>query len=96
MAAAECVLRSHGLKARLLLIAVLAGLVSLTDTESSSGFPLLSKIPLIGRLFRENLRVKELSQVMLVIKPHLTSLPPSEYLTRQVWLGSETRPLSMY
>jgi hypothetical protein len=33
--------------------------------------------------------------VLIVIKPHVTSLPAGEFATRTFWFGSETKPLTI-
>jgi hypothetical protein len=31
-----------------------------------------------------------------VLKPHLISMPPWEYVAKPIWVGSESKPLSVY
>ena len=76
--------------------AVIAGLIEVTNFESRTGWPWLSEIPLFGRFFRQNDIEKASSDVMLVLKPHLTTLPPWEMARPSIWVGTETRPLSVY
>ncbi|MBL0157551.1 MAG: type II and III secretion system protein [Bryobacterales bacterium] len=70
--------------------AVMAGLVQDTITQSWSGIPLLAAIPAL----RVNDKAKDSNQLLLLIKPRLVNLPPSESLTWAVRSGSETRPLT--
>ncbi len=74
--------------------AVVAGLVTESHSSSVTGIPGLKDIPGLGVLLRENTKSDEADNVLLVIKPHVTSLPASEYAGRSIWVGSETRPLS--
>ncbi len=74
--------------------AVVAGLVTDSKTNNVSGIPGLKDIPGIGVLLRQNTKSSEKSNLLIVLKPHLMSLPPGEFLTRSIWVGSETRPLS--
>jgi type II secretory pathway component GspD/PulD (secretin) len=75
---------------------VLAGLIQITDSDSRQGWPFLSDLPWIGRLFSQNTKEKDSSQVLLVLKPHLTTLPPWESAQHSIWVGTETRPITVY
>ncbi len=71
-------------------VAVMAGLVRDTISQSWSGLPLVSAIPAL----RVNDKAREANQLLLTIKPRLVNLPPSESYTWAVRSGSETRPLT--
>ncbi len=68
--------------------AVIAGLVRETLTQSWSGIPVLA----IASPFRSNDKSMERTQLLLTVHPRLVNLPPSEFPSPQVWVGSETRP----
>jgi general secretion pathway protein D len=72
--------------------AVIAGLMSASQARTISGLAGLSRVPLLGPLLGQNTRDESESQVLVVIKPALLSLPPSEAATRVVPLGAEQRP----
>lgn len=72
--------------------AVIAGLLSTSDARSILGVAGLSTLPAIGPLLRNNNRNRSTSQVLIVITPRLVSLPPREFPTHEVWVGSEARP----
>ncbi|HLK49697.1 MAG TPA: FG-GAP-like repeat-containing protein [Bryobacteraceae bacterium] len=72
--------------------AVVAGLLSSSDARSILGTAGLSRLPGIGPLLRNNTRNRSNSQVLMVITPRLVSLPPGEFATHEVWVGSEARP----
>lgn len=74
--------------------AVVAGLVNESQSSSITGIPGLMHLPGIGIALRDNEKSADESRVLLVIKPHIVSVPPSDYATRSIWLGSETRLLS--
>jgi hypothetical protein len=74
--------------------AVVAGLFTDEQSRAISGIPGLVDIPAFGVALRENTKSKTQNNVLIVIKPTVTSLPGSEYATRTLWVGSETRPLS--
>jgi type II secretory pathway component GspD/PulD (secretin) len=71
--------------------AVVTGLMSTTASRNYSGFPLLDRIPVLRDLFGDNTRNTQSSDVLLVIKPHILSVPPVEQLTRAIWVGSEAQ-----
>jgi len=74
--------------------AVVAGMLSPTDSKAVSGFWGLSRIPLIGNLFRQTTRDKERENLLIAIRPHLLSLPPDQIVTPKVRVGTETRPFT--
>jgi len=76
--------------------AVLAGLVQMSDAETKTGIPFLSDIPFLGKLFSQNDVEKASSEILLIFKPHLTTLPAWDRVTPTIWVGTETRPLSVY
>lgn len=75
--------------------AVVAGLVTDSQSRSISGIPGLMHLPGLGVVLRDNDRSRDQTNVLIVIKPRITSLPPSESSTKPIWVGSETRPLSI-
>ena len=76
--------------------AVVAGLVTTSDSETPTGIAGLSTLPVIGGLFTHHVREQDRSDILLVLKPHLVSLPPWEYVTPALWTGSETRPVTPF
>lgn len=74
--------------------AMVAGLMSTQDARTLMGTAGLSTLPAVGPLFRQNTKNRSDSQVLIVIKPRILSLPPSESPTRTVWVGSESRPIT--
>jgi general secretion pathway protein D len=73
--------------------AVLAGLLSSTEAKTISGIAGLNSVPVLGPLLRQNTREKTDHEVLILLKPTLLSLPPSEFVTRAVRVGSESRSL---
>lgn len=67
--------------------AVLAGLLSTQETRAISGIPVLSLIPFL----RSNTVTRDMGQTLIVLKPHIQVLPPTEYPTWRAWTGTETR-----
>ncbi len=76
--------------------AVIAGLIQNSVSESRSGIPGLSSIPVLGRLFTQTTKTENVGQTLIVLKPRLVSLPPWETPTPVLWVGTETKPLSLY
>ena len=67
--------------------AVLAGLVSSSETKAFSGLPGVMSIPFL----RQNTPSSDRSETMIILKPHLLRLPPTEAVMHTAWIGSETR-----
>jgi type II secretory pathway component GspD/PulD (secretin) len=72
--------------------AVIAGLMNASQARTISGLAGLSRVPLLGPVLSQNTRDNNEDQVLVVIKPSLLSLPPSEAATRLVPVGTEQRP----
>ena len=71
--------------------ALLAGLMSDSDARSITGIPVLSRLPLIGSVMRDNEHTRIGTDVILLLRPVLLDAPPDPSLARRLWLGSETR-----
>lgn len=77
--------------------AVIAGLVQTNDSNVQNGIAGLASIPILGRLFfSQTNREKDSSEVLIVLKPHLLTLPPSDFVPDTIWVGTETRPLTAF
>jgi general secretion pathway protein D len=75
--------------------AVLTGLMSRTEAASLSGIAGLANVPVLGRLLGDNTRDTDRTNTLLVIKPRLLNLPPTEFPTPTLVTGTETRPISL-
>jgi type II secretory pathway component GspD/PulD (secretin) len=73
---------------------VVGGILSTTDSKSTTGFWGLAQIPLLGNLFKQVSTDKERSQILIGIRPILLSIPPDQLPTPALRVGTETRPLS--
>jgi type II secretory pathway component GspD/PulD (secretin) len=73
---------------------MITGLLNPSEARTITGAAGLSRIPYIGPLL--SVRTKDESeQVELVlIRPSLVTLPPSEYPTHRIYTGAEGRPIS--
>jgi general secretion pathway protein D len=76
--------------------AVVAGMLTTTDSETPTGIAWLSDLPWIGGLFAHHVHARDRNETLVVLKPHLVSLPPWEYVTPTLWTGTETRPASQF
>jgi general secretion pathway protein D len=69
--------------------AVVAGLDAITRTISRTGIPGIADIPWLRHVTAQNTRSTENSRLLIVLKPHLTRLPASAWLSPQFVYGSE-------
>lgn len=76
--------------------AVLTGLMQTTDSLSISGIAGLSRLPLIGHLFRGDTITRDSDDTLIVMKPHIIGLPPWDFPVSEMEVGSETRPISLF
>jgi Bacterial type II and III secretion system protein/FG-GAP-like repeat len=74
--------------------AIVAGLVSDTQARTILGIPGLSTLPGLGPLLRTNTKNTDTSVILIVIKPVVIGLPPDQFVSRPLWIGSEARPLT--
>jgi general secretion pathway protein D len=73
--------------------AVIAGLVTDNDFRTLSGPAGLLNIPVLGAALGQYSRTRDDVELLLVIRPRLVTLPASEVVqTREIWLGTESRP----
>jgi type II secretory pathway component GspD/PulD (secretin) len=68
-------------------------LVTSNETKSFSGIAGLAQIPGLGAALRKNDRQKSEGQTLLVLRPRIVGFGASEYVARDIWVGTETRPL---
>jgi pilus assembly protein CpaC len=76
--------------------AVIAGLAVSSTDDVTNGIAGASRIPLLGNLFKQKVINHADSQTLVILKPRLVNLPPFEYATRSMWVGSESRPRTVY
>lgn len=74
--------------------AVVAGLVSESDARTLTGIAGLASIPILGPLLSKNGKEVIHSEALILLRPKIRSMPPSERATRLYWYGSEMKPLS--
>jgi general secretion pathway protein D len=76
--------------------AIVAGLVNTVDGDTFTGLAGVSKIPWIGRLLRTNNINHSTDEVLVVLRPHLVASPPWDEVAKPMWVGTETRPLTLF
>ena len=68
----------------------LAGLIRTDETNSDSGFPGLSEIPLIGRLFSNKRNEAQRTDVILTMTPHIIrNAEITQEDLEPIWVGTE-------
>ena len=73
--------------------AVVAGLLNTSDARTITGIAGLSRVPYIGPLISKNEKDKSRDEVLILLRPVLLTLPPSQTEHPPIYLGSDTRPL---
>jgi len=76
--------------------AVIAGLTQESNGDTRTGIAWLSDLPWIGRLFTNSTISHNSAQLVIVLKPHLLNLPPWEDVNPTLWVGTDSRPLSVF
>jgi type II secretory pathway component GspD/PulD (secretin) len=71
---------------------VVAGLMTASQARSISGLAGLSRVPVLNQVLNSHTRDETESQVLLLIRPTLVTLPPGETPTTVIPVGTETRP----
>jgi hypothetical protein len=79
----------------------LGGLTRVTETNQSSKVPILGDIPLVGSLFRSNQKVKQKTEVVILIVPRLAPgftrrkpVEPESEPVRSSAAASESQPIT--
>jgi general secretion pathway protein D len=72
--------------------AVLAGIDENTHTRTRNGLPGLAQIPGLNQVLGENTRDDKSENTLLVIKPTITRLPMSGFVSPQYFLGPRAGP----
>ena len=76
---------------------VVAGMVQLTRSDATTGVAGLSRIPILGRLFRHKTRQQDNNEILIVLKPRLVGDPSLDrVIAGPIWTGTETRPITVF
>ena len=74
--------------------AVVAGLMNTQESRSIAGLAGLSRVPFLGPLTSTHEKNTSGDLVLLLIRPHLLTPPPSARKTYSFHLGSEAHPIT--
>jgi type II secretory pathway component GspD/PulD (secretin) len=74
--------------------AVVAGLLGRNDARTIAGVSGLSRIPVLSQLTSTHEHDQSTDQVLILVRPHLITLPPSVAATHTFRMGSDNRPLT--
>jgi len=72
--------------------AVVAGLQQNTDSRNIAGTAGLSSIPVLSQIFSQHMKEKDRSEILILMRPHLLSMPGNQSIPKDLRVGSETRP----
>lgn len=70
--------------------AVVAGLLDSSEARTIRGLAGLSRLPVLGPLFRRQELARDSTEVLILLKPHVVA-PPPESLAGAVYVGTEGR-----
>jgi type II secretory pathway component GspD/PulD (secretin) len=62
---------------------VLGGLITEDKRRNTSGFPVLSRIPLVGAIFRNTTKMNQRQELIVLMRPEVTLTPLDQYHLRQ-------------
>jgi general secretion pathway protein D len=74
--------------------AVVAGLLDQTEARTIAGLAGVSRIPVLNALTSTHEHDKTNDEVLILLRPHLVTLPPSVAVTHTFRMGSDNRPLT--
>jgi general secretion pathway protein D len=74
--------------------AMVAGLLNTSDASTIAGLAGLAQIPYVGPLFSTHEKDKSSSEVLILLRPRVLSLPPSQSINPRIYLGTDTRPVT--
>jgi general secretion pathway protein D len=74
--------------------AVVAGLLDQNEARTIAGLAGLSRIPVLNALTSTHEHDKTNDEVLILLRPHLVTLPPSVAVTHTFRMGSDNRPLT--
>ena len=72
--------------------AAVAGLLNSRETRTIAGLAGVTRVPVLGPLTSKHTRDRQRQDVLILMRPHLLTVPPGEYLTHSFAVGTEARP----
>lgn len=76
--------------------AAVAGLLDTNEARNISGLAGLSEIPYLGALVSTHEHDTSRDEVILLMRPRLLNIPPSDHVARAIPLGTDTRPATIF
>jgi hypothetical protein len=74
--------------------AVVAGLLDQNEARTIAGLSGVSRVPVLSQLTNKREHDKTTDEVLILLRPHLVTLPPSVAATHIFRMGSDNRPLT--
>ena len=74
--------------------ALVAGLLGTTEARTIAGLSGVSRVPVLEQLTSTHEHDKTADEVLIMLRPHLVTLPPSVAATHTFRMGSDNRPLT--
>jgi general secretion pathway protein D len=74
--------------------AAVTGLLNSSEARGIAGLSGLSRVPYLGPLTSTHTHSTSTDQVLILIRPHVVTLPPSQSVGTILGLGSDTKPIS--
>jgi len=74
--------------------AVVAGLLNSTDARTIAGLAGVSRVPVLSQLTNKREHDRTSDEVLIMLRPHLITLPASVSATHIFRMGSDNRPLT--
>jgi general secretion pathway protein D len=73
---------------------VVGGILNRSEDRSLTGYPVLSRLPLIGLLFGGRRRSEAETELLLIVRPHIIRHSPAdEYASNSIYFGREMQGL---
>jgi general secretion pathway protein D len=76
--------------------ASVAGLMNTSEAHTIAGLAGFSRIPVLGRLTSTHERDRSNQRVLILVCPHLISLPASQAVPHTFHIGSDNRPVTQF
>jgi general secretion pathway protein D len=76
--------------------AAVGGLLNSSEAHTIAGMAGFSRIPVLGRLTSTHERDRNGQEVLILVRPHLITLPASQVIPHTFLIGSENRPSTQF
>ena len=76
--------------------AAVGGLLNSSEAHTIAGMAGFSRIPVLGRLTSTHERDRNGQEVLILVRPHLITLPASQVIPHTFLIGSDNRPTTQF